>query len=163
MRPKPPTNLATPVQDPAFRAGDRDRDKISSVLSDAYAKGYLNLGEFEQRSEQVLAARTMGELRPLVADLPTPQPERRGVQSSQRSDLRAARTGVKAHAMSYGFAMLIMVGIWAVTAVLFGATYFWPIWPALGWGIGVASHALPVLRATALTAGGRPGPAQLPR
>jgi hypothetical protein len=29
-----------------------------------------------------------------------------------------------------------MIVIWLAT----GAGYFWPIWPMLGWGIGVLSH-----------------------
>lgn len=34
--------------------------------------------------------------------------------------------------------------IWVATSVAFGASYFWPIWPALGGGIRLLSHALPV-------------------
>jgi hypothetical protein len=37
--------------------------------------------------------------------------------------------------------MVLLVLIWAVT----GAAYFWPIWPILGWGIGVLSHAAAVM------------------
>ena len=32
--------------------------------------------------------------------------------------------------------MALLVAIWALT----GMGYFWPIWPALGWGIGIVSH-----------------------
>jgi 2TM domain len=35
-----------------------------------------------------------------------------------------------------------LVGIWAVT----GAAFFWPIFPLLGWGIGVAFNAWDVYR-----------------
>ena len=31
----------------------------------------------------------------------------------------------------------LLIAIWAMTS----AEYFWPIWPMLGWGIGVAAHA----------------------
>ncbi len=34
----------------------------------------------------------------------------------------------------------VLVLIWAVSS----ATSFWPVWPILGWGIGVAAHALRV-------------------
>lgn len=34
----------------------------------------------------------------------------------------------------------LLVLIWAMTS----ATSFWPVWPILGWGIGVASHAASV-------------------
>jgi len=32
--------------------------------------------------------------------------------------------------------LAFFVLIWALT----GGGYFWPVWPALGWGIGVAMH-----------------------
>lgn len=34
----------------------------------------------------------------------------------------------------------MLIIIWAAT----GAGYFWPIWPIVGWGIGLAAHALAV-------------------
>lgn len=34
----------------------------------------------------------------------------------------------------------LLVLIWAVTS----AEYFWPVWPILGWGIGVAAQAASV-------------------
>ena len=33
-----------------------------------------------------------------------------------------------------------LVVVWAVTYT----GYFWPIWPILGWGIGIVAHALSV-------------------
>ena len=36
--------------------------------------------------------------------------------------------------------MLLLVVIWALT----GADYFWPIWPMLGWGVGIVMHAASV-------------------
>jgi hypothetical protein len=33
--------------------------------------------------------------------------------------------------------MVVLVAIWALT----GAGYPWPVWPALGWGIGLVPHA----------------------
>ena len=34
----------------------------------------------------------------------------------------------------------LLIAIWAMTS----AEYFWPIWPMLGWGIGVVAHGLGV-------------------
>jgi hypothetical protein len=34
----------------------------------------------------------------------------------------------------------LLVLIWAITS----ATFFWPVWPILGWGIGVAAHGVSV-------------------
>jgi hypothetical protein len=34
---------------------------------------------------------------------------------------------------AYLSVMALLVAIWALT----GAGYFWPVWPALGWGAGL--------------------------
>lgn len=41
-----------------------------------------------------------------------------------------------AHLLAYGMVNTIFVVIWAVT----GAGFFWPIFPLMGWGIGIAFH-----------------------
>jgi hypothetical protein len=33
-----------------------------------------------------------------------------------------------------------LIAIWAMTS----AEHFWPVWPMLGWGLGVAAHAASV-------------------
>ena len=42
-----------------------------------------------------------------------------------------------AHLLAYVLVNTMLVGIWAVT----GAGFFWPIFPLLGWGIGIGFHA----------------------
>ena len=41
------------------------------------------------------------------------------------------------HAFVYVAVNAFLVGIWAVT----GAGFFWPVFPILGWGIGLAANA----------------------
>jgi 2TM domain-containing protein len=43
----------------------------------------------------------------------------------------------RGHLVAYLLVNALLVGIWAVT----GADFFWPIFPILGWGIGIAFHA----------------------
>ncbi len=43
----------------------------------------------------------------------------------------------KNHAATYLIVNALLVVIWAVS----GQGYFWPIWPILGWGIGLALNA----------------------
>lgn len=52
-----------------LRASDRDRDVIRSLLAAAYADGRLDSDEFDERSERVATARTLGDLPPLITDL----------------------------------------------------------------------------------------------
>ena len=59
-------------RDPAaapLRASDADREVIHGVLAEAFATGRLDRAEYDERSSSVIAARTLGDLPPLVADL----------------------------------------------------------------------------------------------
>jgi hypothetical protein len=53
-----------------MRASDADRDRAVDVLATASAEGRLSLEEYAERSETALAARTVGDLARLTADLP---------------------------------------------------------------------------------------------
>src|SRR5690349_1434349 len=52
------------------RASDAEREAVAERLGGAAAEGRLTLEEFSERIAAVYAARTQGELVPLVADLP---------------------------------------------------------------------------------------------
>ena len=62
--------MTQPDNPDAMRVGDREREQAVAVLHDAVGGGYLDLQEFEERSQTVYAAKTRGELRAAVADLP---------------------------------------------------------------------------------------------
>ena len=53
-----------------LRVCDADRDRALCELSEAFQAGRITAGEFDQRSQQALAARTGKELTVLLADLP---------------------------------------------------------------------------------------------
>ncbi|MEU2787785.1 DUF1707 domain-containing protein [Streptomyces sp. NPDC007100] len=57
---------------PDLRASDADRDRVAEILRDALAEGRLAMEEFDERLTAAYQARTVGALRPLVADLPQP-------------------------------------------------------------------------------------------
>lgn len=56
--------------DDTLRASDRDREEIAAILRAQYAQGRLTIEELDQRSTAAYAAKTVGDLSPLVADLP---------------------------------------------------------------------------------------------
>lgn len=58
------------ASDDDIRIGNPEREHVVRVLNDAFAAGYLDMDEFEQRAGAVYLARTRGELRPLLGDLP---------------------------------------------------------------------------------------------
>jgi Domain of unknown function (DUF1707) len=53
-----------------LRASDAERDRALSELSEAYQAGRITVDEFDQRSTQVLSARTGKELTAPLVDLP---------------------------------------------------------------------------------------------
>jgi Domain of unknown function (DUF1707) len=58
----------------AMKASDADRDAVLSDLSEHFQAGRLTAEEFDERAGRALAARTWGELKDLLRDLPTSRP-----------------------------------------------------------------------------------------
>ncbi|MET9591208.1 DUF1707 domain-containing protein [Streptomyces sp. NPDC006516] len=68
-QPQQPVAPAGPA--PAgIRASDADRDRIADILREAMAEGRLTAEEHAERVDLVYRAKTVGELEPLVRDLP---------------------------------------------------------------------------------------------
>jgi hypothetical protein len=161
--PPKPESLQRLAQPDHVRAGDGDRKRAVAELQEHFVAGRLTSEELSQRVEQVLASRTFGELALVLHDLPAievapdastePAPpandrdsrreQRRERHRSRHGHRRYGRGSLKAHAMSYALVMGFLVMIWLLTSP--EHAYFWPIWPMMGWGIGLASHALAML------------------
>lgn len=62
--------MADSLGDQDVRVGHPERERATSLLSEAFSSGYLEIVEFEERTESVIAARTRGDLRAVLADLP---------------------------------------------------------------------------------------------
>lgn len=56
--------------DARIRASDADRERVAAALREHLAAGRLTIEEFEDRLEQAFAAKTLGDLEGLMADLP---------------------------------------------------------------------------------------------
>ncbi|KUP95682.1 DUF1707 and DUF4870 domain-containing protein [Thermobifida cellulosilytica] len=52
-----------------MRVTHAERDRVAEVLQNAYAEGQLDEEELDERLGKAMAAKTRGELQPLVADL----------------------------------------------------------------------------------------------
>ena len=110
----------------AMRASDRDRAVIETVLADAFAEGRLTRSEYDERAEAAMTSRTLGELLPLVEDLPVAREPRSSPTSLHEqavrkwaSDRREALTGL------VGLSVLLWT-IWAVTML---GGFPWPLFP----------------------------------
>ena len=96
-------------------ASDPEREVVVEALRAAATEGRLDAPELEERLGIAYAARTRGDLVPLLADLPPAAAPR----SRPRPDGE-----VPWFAPVIPLAILL-VAIWALT----GGGYFWPMWP----------------------------------
>ena len=60
--------------DDRIRVSDADRDRVTARLRDHFAEGRLTHSELDERITAALNAKTVGDLRRLMADLPGPIP-----------------------------------------------------------------------------------------
>jgi hypothetical protein len=74
--------------DDRFRTSDVDRDRVAALLRDHFAAGRLTQEELETRLVATLSAKTVGELRRVMADLPVPAPV---PQHASRAPLEAGK------------------------------------------------------------------------
>lgn len=112
------------------RIGDAERRTVVDALAAHLAAGRVDIGEYEERIEQVFAARTRADLRPPLAGLPD-------VALSDPAARQAVRAGFARHAASFAAIAAGLVLLWVLT----GAGWFWPVWP-LGWlAFGLVGHA----------------------
>jgi hypothetical protein len=99
-----------------LRASDADRDAVLSELSEHFQAGRLTAEEFDERAGQALAARTYGELRNLLRDLPAAHPG--PAASPERPPGRPALLPVAVLA-GIGIAVALSVGV---------AFHVWGLW-----------------------------------
>src|SRR3954466_12557914 len=57
---------------PALRASDADRERVAAALRRHHVDGRLDTDELQERLAACYSARALGELEPLLADLPGP-------------------------------------------------------------------------------------------
>jgi hypothetical protein len=62
------------AMDDRIRTSDADRERVTTRLRDHFAEGRLTREELDERVTVALNARTFGELRRVLVDLPEPAP-----------------------------------------------------------------------------------------
>jgi hypothetical protein len=116
-----------------MRAADSDRQAVADRLKVALDEGRIDLHEYDERLQRAYAAKTYGDLDPLLADLPVPAlPDPR----RQRAADHVTRRWLMQLWSGYVPVVSITTGIWLVSAIASrDLIYFWPIWVAGPWGI----------------------------
>lgn len=133
-----PHDPRDPVNAP-LRASDDDRDRIHRVLAAAFGDGRLDQVEFEERTDIVVRARTLGELPAVVGDLlpdpgPALTPAARRMAGGIAEEAYAAYLAQRRQAV-WGF-ISVSVVVWVIWAVTSGVDSFpWPIFVSLAAGL----------------------------
>lgn len=73
---------------------------------------------------------------PHRAPAPTPDPAADPALRAKALERLEAVKGFRIHLTVYVAVIGFLAAIWLTT----GGGYFWPVWPALGWGLGLALH-----------------------
>src|SRR5215212_9722558 len=102
-----------------LRASDADRDAVAAKLHQAAVEGRLDADELEERLHLALRARTYGDLRRLVADLPSARPPARPSRSLARTTFAVTvRVAVMLVAAMIALAVIAATAMWWLAWVL---------------------------------------------
>ena len=116
--------------DTHIRVSDADRDRVTARLRDHFAEGRLTHGELDERVSAALNARTFGDLRRVMTDLPgsVPGPAAEAQRPRRAGPPRAARRGPRLlplALLALVAALLISGGGWVLFAVVKVILLFW--------------------------------------
>jgi hypothetical protein len=130
---------------PLIRASDTDRDRAVDQLRQHLADGRLTMEEFTERVDEAYEARTTADLQQALRELPHVRvseprtPEQR--EKAATRQLKKQRQ-LRSQLVTFVLVNTFLVAIWLVTSVAAGEPiFFWPIFPILGWGLGLAVQA----------------------
>lgn len=126
-------------RNPEIRASDTDRDRVAQALREHFAQGRLDDEEFNERLNDAYAAKTLGELQRLTADLPEedlyalPIPPQQ--QTGPARGLKLSREEI-GHWSVWAMASGINFVIWLIVVLTSGSgVYPWWVWVAGPWGV----------------------------
>ena len=142
----------------SLRASDADRERFVETLRQHHVEGRLTADELAERTERAYAARTLGDLDALGTDLPPPtppappsgpppaaapgwDPAAPGLPLRMRSPgprRAAAKANLLRFLLWYGLLSVVLIVVWAAS----GRGYFWPVWPILGFMLGLGGQAI---------------------
>ncbi|MFT3971597.1 MAG: DUF1707 domain-containing protein [Micropruina sp.] len=119
-----------------LRASDADRTKASGMLADAYAEGRLDNDEYNQRLDQVMSSKSLGELVPVLSDI-VPAASGPSAPPLAAHFGQGAKPRWLAQFPRWWISMAVMFNlIWLMTVLTSGhMIYYWPMWPMVGTAI----------------------------
>jgi len=142
--------------DPRVRASDADRERTATLLREHHAVGRLTAEEFNERVEKAFAAKTLGELEDLLADLPAidlyqlpaasirPTPpgglRRRGGPGLNRRGDGAMFTGRIETWLTWTAASALLLAVWLGVGIAAGGAAWlpWFLLIVIPWGLSIS-------------------------
>lgn len=121
----------------SLRAGDVDREFVAERLREALNEGRLTLTEYDDRLQETYAARTYGDLKNLLSDLPTVAPTAKSqivpssvpTPPSMTQPTQPPPHGLTAQWLAKEWSdWLTLTVILSVIWLIAGGGYYWPIW-----------------------------------
>jgi Domain of unknown function (DUF1707) len=119
--------------DPRIRASDADRERTATLLREHHAEGRLTAEEFSERLDRVLAAKTVGELDSVLADLPGIDLYRlpaHGIRAAPPGALRPRAAGRGLERRGQGAVSPQRVATWVTWAAI--SSLLFAVWLGLG-------------------------------
>ena len=116
----------------------RGAERGGGAARKALRRRQADAPELEERTRQAYAAKTRGDLAPLLEDLPPEPPAEPAAATRPAAACGRRRWGMRSQLASFLGTALFFVAIWALT----GRGYFWPAWPLVGWGVALVARAV---------------------
>jgi hypothetical protein len=120
------------ASDARIRASDADRDRTVAALREHLAAGRLTTEEFDERLDKAYAAKTLGELDGLMADLPRTDLGTPPDASLHRAASGSVGTGPRRFSPAWRAAWgswlgisLVFFAIWLVSGASGGLWFLW--------------------------------------
>jgi hypothetical protein len=104
---------------PDLLVSDADRARVAGQLREHFEAGRLNLEEFQERLDEAHAARTVGQLRNVLRQLP----------AAKLPTVKLRDTRWQSLALQYALVNVVTICVWLFSGAHGG---FWPKWVLLG-------------------------------
>ncbi|WP_034999653.1 MULTISPECIES: DUF1707 SHOCT-like domain-containing protein [Corynebacterium] len=114
-----------------IRVGDAERSDALDRLGTLFADGYLDVGEFEERTGQAAVARTRGELSMLFDDLPA-EPVRLEKHDPSEVELEEKLAAKRKLDTATYTTLIGGLAVFFVLQIGLDLDYAWVVWPVVG-------------------------------
>lgn len=114
-----------------IRVGDAERSDALDRLGALFADGYLDVGEFEERTGQAAVARTRGELSVLFDDLPA-EPVALDKREPSEVELEEKLSAKRKLDTAIYTTLIGGLAVFFVLQIGLDLDYAWVVWPVVG-------------------------------